>query len=122
MLLLFDVKTMAFNEGLAVRIRQCFEPGTTEEKRMFGGLAFMYKDYMCCGIVGDTLMLRVPRDEYADILDRKHVRQMDFTGKSLKGFVYVEPEGFETDAALLNWVEIGRQTVHSFPPKKSKKK
>ena len=113
---------MAYDETLARRVRLCFEPGSVDEKRMFGGLAFMYRDYMCCGIMGDKLMLRVPRDEHSEILDREHVSKMDFTGKPLKGFVYVDASGFESEAALLKWVEISRQTVHTFPPKPAKRK
>jgi hypothetical protein len=59
---------------------------------------------MCCGIVGNDLMVRVPMDEFNAALRKRHVRPMDFTGKPLKGFVYVSPSGFATAASLRVWL------------------
>lgn len=89
---------------------------------MFGGLCFMVSRHMCCGIVGETLMARVGPDNYETCLAKQHAREMDFTGKALKGMVYVAPEGIETDADLKTWVGICEAFVSSLPPKKSKKK
>ena len=96
---------MAYDEPLANRIRQAFgtRNGITERK-MFGGLAFLYRGRMCCGIVGRDLMVRIPDDEFDAIMRGRHVRPMDFTGKPLRGFVYVSPLGFRTGAALRTWV------------------
>ncbi len=80
---------MAYDEELAKRIRRAL--GSRRkfvERRMFGGLAFLYEGRMCCGIVGDDLMLRITSDEFDAALRRRHVRPMDFTGKPLGGFVY----------------------------------
>jgi len=79
---------MAYDEGLAERLRDLFvdRPGITE-KKMFGGLAFMYRGHMLVGILEDSLMARVGTTEYADVLKRPHVREMDFTGKPMKGYV-----------------------------------
>src|SRR5260221_5772925 len=99
---------MAYDERLANRIRQAF--GTRNvitERKMFGGLAFLYCGRMCCGIVGRDLMVRIPDDEFDAVMRRRHVRPMDFTGKPLKGFVYVSPPGFRTGAALRPWVSRG---------------
>jgi hypothetical protein len=110
---------MAYDEGLAERIRLVVDerPGVTE-KKMFGGLAFMLKDYMFCGVIDDKLMARVGLDNYVKSLAKAHVSEMDFTGRSMKGYVYVEPAGLESDADLQYWVDLCAQFVLTLPPKK----
>lgn len=112
---------MAYDEGLAQRIREFVEqrPGITE-KRMFGGVAFMSQGHMFVGIVGETLMVRVGPAAYAGALAKPHVREMDFTGKPMKGYVYVDAEGFESDAALRGWVDAGLGFVGTLPAKPPK--
>lgn len=109
---------MPYDEGLAQRLRETYH-GTPNviEKKMFGGLAFMVDGHMSCGIVKDTLMARVGPEQYREALDKPHAREMDFTGRSLKGFVYVAPEGFASDADLAEWVELSLRFVRSLPPK-----
>ena len=110
---------MAYDEGLAQRLREQFQDRMdVVEKKMFGGLCFMVSSHMCCGIVGDTLMVRVGPDAYEKCLQKEHAREMDFTGKSMKGFVYVAPEGVESDKDLAHWVGISTKFVESLPPKK----
>lgn len=84
---------------------------------MFGGLTFMVKGNMCCGVVGDELMARVGPDGYPAALKRPHARPMDFTGKPLKGFVYVAPEGFADRAALESWIGLALGFVETLPAK-----
>ena len=92
---------MAYDEQLANRIRQAFGARhDITERKMFGGLAFLCLGRMCCGIVGSDLMVRIPDDEFDAVMRSRYVRPMDFTGKPLKGFVYVSPPGFRTPAAL----------------------
>lgn len=109
---------MAFDEGVAERIREAFE-GRSDivEKRMFGGIAFMHSGNMCCGIADDMLMARVGPDAYDDALKRPHTREMDFTGKALKGFVYVESAGFAEDDELRKWLVLCEAFSGSLPPK-----
>ena len=109
---------MAFDEGLAERIREILRDrrGVTERK-MFGGLAFMLDGRMFVGILGDTLMARVGPEAYAKALAQKHVREMDFTGKPMKGYVFVAPEGFESDAALESWIGRCAKFVQTLPAK-----
>jgi TfoX/Sxy family transcriptional regulator of competence genes len=109
---------MAFDAGLAERIREALRSkrGITE-KKMFGGLAFMAGDHMFVGILGDTLMARVGPDRYAEALARPHARAMDFTGRPMKGYVFVDPPGFESDADLSDWVGRCIAFVRSLPPK-----
>lgn len=95
---------MAFDARLADRIRKALSKhrGVTE-KPMFGGLCFLVDGKMVCGLTDDDLMLRLgPGDAAA--LKRPHVRPMDFTGRPLKGYVYVGREGLARDAALSKWV------------------
>lgn len=114
---------MAFDPGLAQRIRDILgnHPGLSE-RRMFGGLAFLINGYMFIGVQDSTLMARVGPERYADALAVQHVREMDFTGKPLKGYVYVAPEGIEEDPALAKWVHWCASFVTAMPPKVPKKK
>ena len=73
---------------------------------------------MCCGIVGNDLMVRVPLDEFDAVLRRKHVRPMDFTGKPLRGFVYVSPPGFSTTSSLRAWLTRGERAAMQAPPRR----
>ncbi len=112
---------MAFDEQLAIRIRELFGPDPTViERKMFGGLAFMHRGHMCCGIVGDELMVRVGPGAYESALGRPHARPMDFTGRPMKGMVMVEASGFDTNVALRGWVESGRAFTSSLPEKQPK--
>ena len=103
---------MAYDAQLANRIRQAFGVrNDITERKMFGGLTFLYRGLMCCGIVGSDLMVRVPDDEFNAVVRRRHVRPMDFTGKPLRGFVYISPPGFRTAAALRTWVSRGERVA-----------
>ena len=109
---------MAFDEGVAERLREIFD-GQQDivEKRMFGGVAFMHSGNMCCGIVNDVLMARVGPEAYQDALTRPYAREMDFPGKSMKGFVYVDPDGFAEDDQLREWVSLSLAFTASLPAK-----
>jgi TfoX/Sxy family transcriptional regulator of competence genes len=112
------VKAMAYDEGLAERLREHFaETRGVTEKKMFGGLAFLLHGHMCCGIIGETLMARVGPEQYEAALKRPHAREMDFTGRAMRGLVYVEPEGFESDRDLRRWLALAEKFVTSLPPK-----
>jgi hypothetical protein len=99
---------MPYDEELAARVRQVLRHRTDiTERKMFGGLAFMRHGKMCCGIVGQDLMVRVLEREMPLALRRAHVRPMDFTGKPLRGFVYVAPRGLATVDSLRTWIRMG---------------
>jgi TfoX/Sxy family transcriptional regulator of competence genes len=109
---------MAYDEGVAQRIREVFQDRPdVVEKKMFGGLAFLLSGHMGCGVVNDTLMARVGPEQYEAALARPHAREMDFTGRPMKGFVYVAPEGFEADEDLHSWVALCERFVGSLPAK-----
>ena len=109
---------MPYDEGVAERLRQQYATVShVTEKKMFGGIAFMVAGHMSCGVVKDLLMVRVGPERYEEALARPHAREMDFTRKPLKGFVYVDPPGFEADADLNEWVAMSLAFVESLPPK-----
>jgi len=109
---------MAFDDRLARRLRETLaDRNDVVEKRMFGGIAFMVSGNMCCGIIGDTLMARVGPEHYESALQRPHAREMDFTGRPMKGFVSVDPKGFESGADLRAWVDLCLEFTESLPPK-----
>ena len=109
---------MAFDEGVAERIREVFD-GRDDvlEKKMFGGIAFMHRGNMCVGVNGDCLLARVGPTTYDDALSRPHAREMDFTGKALKGFIYVAPEGFAEEDDLRDWINLCEKFTASLPAK-----
>jgi len=109
---------VAYDEGLAQRIREILGDRTDVlEKRMFGGLSFMLHGNMCCGVAGDDLMARVGPDHYEEALGRPHARPMDFTGKPLKGFVYVDAAGYLTDEDLESWIDLAVKFADTLPAK-----
>ena len=109
---------MAYDEGLAYRLEQYFQHRPEVEiKKMFGGLCFMVNRHMCVGIVGDLLMARVGPTQYEECLNHKYVTEMDFTGKSMKGMVYVKPEGLSEDKELAHWLGICESYIMTLPPK-----
>ena len=110
---------MAYDEGLAQRVRQLLvnQHGVTERK-MFGGLAFMLRGNMFCGIVKDDLMVRVGPEEHERALARPHVRPMDFAGRPMRGMVFVAPQGGRAENDLKWWVSQGLKFAASLPRKK----
>ena len=109
---------MAYNEELALRVREALgdREGLTERK-MFGGLGFMLNGNMCCGIVSDDLMVRVGAENHQDALAQPHARPMDFTGRAMKGFVFVDVHGLQEDGALEQWLDRGVAFAQSLPKK-----
>ena len=114
---------MAFDPGLAQRVREALagRAGITE-RRMFGGLAFLVDGKMFVGISGEKLMARVGPERYQDALALPHVRQMDFTGRPMQGYVYVEPAGLAADRDLAAWVTWCVNFVAALPAKAPRRK
>ena len=109
---------MAYNEKLAERVRAALaKRDDVVEKRMFGGIAFMVRGHMSCGIVASTLMVRLAPADADRLINEPHVRPMDFTGRPMRGFLYVDPAGTKTAAALRQWVERARAYAEAQPVK-----
>lgn len=108
---------MAYDATSAARVRAILTKGKHDfvEKKMFGGVCFMVRGHMCCGFANASLMLRVGKAAYPEVLDRRHARPMTFTGRPLEGFVYVDAAGYKTDAALAAWLRLGTDFVATLP-------
>ena len=97
---------MAYDERLAERVRAALgDRDDLREQQMFGGVAFMVGDKMCVGVTNGDLMVRLGTDGHEAALKRSHVRPMDFTGRPMKGFVFVDSEGVKTKRQVQAWVD-----------------
>lgn len=109
---------MAYDETLAERVRSALEDrDDVVEKRMFGGLAFMLGGHMCCGVSGSDLMVRVGPEAYETALAQPGASPMDFTGRPLTGFVFVDGTAVAADGPLAEWVGRGIAFAGSLEPK-----
>ncbi|MDH5513193.1 MAG: TfoX/Sxy family protein [Gammaproteobacteria bacterium] len=109
---------LPYDESVAARIRRALAPRTDiDERKMFGGLAFLMHGNMCCGVVKDTLVVRLGNDGAAAALAEPHARPMDFTGKPMKSMVYVGPEGIADDDDLNRWLGRAIGFAETLPPK-----
>ena len=109
---------MAYDERLMERVLNILgaEPSLVQ-KQMFGGGAVMLQGNLACGVMRSDLIVRVPKDEYQAALTRPHVREMDFTGRPMRGWVVVGPEAMNDDGSLQDWVATGAAYALSLPPK-----
>ncbi|MCV9388233.1 TfoX/Sxy family protein [Reichenbachiella ulvae] len=100
---------MAYNEETAARIRQHLQPygDIITEKKMFGGLSFLYKGKMSVGIVKEDLCVRVLSPGDQEELKKPAVRPMDFTGKPMKEMIFVSPAGFQSESDLAYYINLG---------------
>jgi len=109
---------MAYDEPLADRVREILAPRTElTERKMFGGIAFMVAGNMAVGVIADDLMVRLSPEEAEHALAEPHTRPMDFTGRPMKGMLFVDSEGTAEDESLATWVDAGADFASSLPPK-----
>ena len=98
---------MAYNEKLSDRIREALaDVPNVEEKQMFGGACYMVDGKMCVGVVKDEMMCRIGPDIYQEALEKKGCREMDFGGKPMEGYVYVNDEGMRTNEQFDYWINL----------------
>ena len=98
---------MSYNEKLAVRIRERLAGlKNIEEKKMMGGLTFMYNGKMCVGIIKDELMCRIDPAGHEEAIARKGCRTMDFTNRPMSGYVLVEESGMKSKADFDYWMDL----------------
>lgn len=105
---------MAYDEFMADRVRRIFKEKNADfyEKKMFAGLCFMVDDKMCCGIhydkkkETDLLMARIGEEASEEVRDRPGCHPMDFTGRPMKGYVFVTPNGYDSDEDLEFWLQL----------------
>lgn len=111
---------MAYDATLAKRVGALLRRRKNiTEKAMFGGICFLVNGNMCCGVERDKLVVRVGPEPYEQLLQRRHVKPMDFTGRPLRGFVYVLPRGIQSRAALKAWVALALRCAESLPTKRT---
>lgn len=109
---------MAFDEALAQRIRrQLARRKDIEEKKMFGGIGFLLKGNMLVGVWKDSIIVRLGDQGGDDALKQPHVRVFDITGRAMKGWVLVAPEGVKSDDQLNNWIKQALEFVANLPAK-----
>lgn len=99
---------MAYNEKMADRIREIIAVThkNVEEKKMFAGLCFMVNDKMCIGVHEDKIMVRLDPAVYDKVIEKEGCKPMDFTGKPMRGYVFVEEEVLNTKKQLDYWVQL----------------
>lgn len=118
----FEITRMAYDEKLADRVREIIAETqkSIEEKKMFGGLCFMVNNKMCVGVEQERLMLRINPDNYEDAIEKEGCSPMDFTGKPMKGYVYVDKDVLQTKKQLQYWIALA--LAYNKIAKASKKK
>jgi len=110
---------MGFSEKLAARVRQLLgQRRPVSEKQMFGGLAFLLRGNMCCGVHGDELIIRLAPEETDAALAEQGARVFDLTGRAMKGWILVGSRGTATAPALRRWVRIAVGYAESLPAKR----
>lgn len=98
---------MAYNEKLGDRIREALAHlPKVEEKFMFGGICFMLNGKMCVGVVKDEMMCRINPEVYEEALQKNGCREMTFTGKPMKGYVFVNEEGMKKQKDFDYWINL----------------
>jgi TfoX/Sxy family transcriptional regulator of competence genes len=99
---------MAYNEALAERIELILEEKKVDflPKKMFGGMCYMVDEKMCLGIVKEELMARVGEEQYEKALGETGAKLMNFTGRAMKGYVFVDVDGYDLEDDLEKWVQM----------------
>jgi len=108
---------MAYNEKLAERIQNEFGEVPFIEKKMFGGVGFLIHGNMACGVHKNYMIVRVDHDKHERLLKKKHTRVFDITGRPMKGWLMVEPEGCKTAKQVNTWVNEGVEFALTLPAK-----
>lgn len=109
---------MAVDQQLTRRVSEAFgEIASLEEKKMFGGIAFLINGNMACGILKENLIVRVGTEQYEKALSQPYVKQFDVIARPMRGWVMVEPPGYEHQDDLNKWVSLGLAYVLTLPAK-----
>jgi TfoX/Sxy family transcriptional regulator of competence genes len=115
---------MPYDEKLADRTREiiALTHKNVQEKRMFGGLCFMVNDKMCVGVEKYRMMVRLDPAKFDEVMEKEGCLPMDFTGKIMKGFVFVDKEVLNTKMKLAYWVKLALEYNKIAKASKTKKK
>lgn len=114
---------MGANEILIAQVRDALQNKRgIREQKMFGGICFLHYGNMLCGIdKHQNLMVRAGPEQYEKVLKLKYAREMDITGKPLRGFIFVDRNGWKTARALKKWLDFGLKFSTTLPKKLKKK-
>ena len=115
---------MAYNEKIADRVREIISAthNITEEKKMFGGLCFMVNDKMCVGVESERMMVRLDPSAYDEVMEKEGCQPMDFTGRIMKGYVFVDADVLKTKKQLDYWIQLALDYNKVAKASKKKKK
>jgi len=108
---------MAYNLKLAERIRTELGDIPFVEKKMFGGVGFLIHGNMAVGVYKEDMIVRVDPEKHSKLLKKPHAKPFDITGRPMKGWLMVEPDGCKTVKQLSTWVKEGVQFALTLPPK-----
>ena len=109
---------MAFSEALAQRVRDMLSPlATPEEKKMFGGIAFMVSGNMTVGVIQDNLIARVGLKNFEAALGKPGADLFQPTGKPMAGWVAIAPDGHQNNEDLEDWINLALEFVETLPAK-----
>ena len=109
---------MAYDKKLLERVRKTLRKTKVfEEKKMFGGVCFLLNGNMAFGIHENNMMIRVGKEKYEEALKQKHAKEMDFTGRPMRGMVTVLNKGLESEDGLKRWIKMGIDFAGSLPSK-----
>jgi hypothetical protein len=109
---------MPYSRSLADRVRRLLgERRNLAEKKMFGGVAFLLNGNLLVCVWQSSLIARVGPDSYEQALKQSHVREFDVTGRPMRGWVMIEPDGLDADAELQTWIDASLAFVETLPPK-----
>jgi len=108
---------MAYDENVAGRIRKVLaKTDGIDEKKMFGGLCFLFDGHMVCGVLGDKVVLRLDKEQAEAALEEPGVTPMDFTGRPMKSMVYLHEEAY-AGRRLAKWIDRALEHAATLPPK-----
>jgi TfoX/Sxy family transcriptional regulator of competence genes len=109
---------MTYSKSLADRVRWALRSNRNiEAKKMFGGVGFLLKGNMLVGVWESSLIVRLGLEQGTEALKQSHVKEFDVTGRPMKGWVMVEPDGLDSDSQLSEWIEQAKQFVETLPAK-----
>jgi TfoX/Sxy family transcriptional regulator of competence genes len=109
---------VAFDEHLADRVRDVLgDRNGLSERKMFGGIGFMIDGNMACGVINGDLIVRLDPEDAEKALSEEDVRVFDYSGRPMKGWIYVGPDATTSEEGLASWVEAGADHAASLPPK-----
>jgi TfoX N-terminal domain len=110
---------MAYDQELAERVRELLAPrANLSERKMFGGIGFMVAGNMCCGVIDEDLIVRLDPEDAEQALHEPHVRVFDYSGRPMRGWLFVEPKATVGDDGLAGWVDAAFAFASSLPAKK----